>query len=265
MRGDDVASIRAVPFLRIQRPERIFPVTERSRARTRIELTGWVFVTPEGRFRLTAMSILGFFIANASGFAQTTQVTGRVLDQCGRTLPGTAITLVHEAGTVARTLVDGEGRYSFSALAPGRWTITFALLGFQTHEQGIPLFENTEAVELSIRLLRDPLLKEELYVTHGDPNVHYRRYSVHGFVTGETGGPVAGATIRLQHIGAGNSPLTEVCTTDDGGRYSVSGWASRPSRWRLAVVAGGYRPYTHPAFELASEESRTINIRLRAR
>ena len=89
---------------------------------------------------------------------------------CGRWIPGTAVTVSNQTGT-ARTVSGAEGRYSFGALAPGSWTITFESMGFQTKQQGIRLPENGDTVEHSVKLLPDLMLKEELFVTHSDPSL----------------------------------------------------------------------------------------------
>ncbi len=77
------------------------------------------------------------FLNSPSALAQTGRLTGLVRDHCGLVLPGTTVTLVHESGTIERTVVDGEGRYSVPTLAPGQWTVMFALVGWEPQEQAI--------------------------------------------------------------------------------------------------------------------------------
>jgi hypothetical protein len=211
-------------------------------------------------------AVTTFHLVNSpSASAQTSRLTGLVRDFCGLVLPGATVTLVHESGNGARAVVDGEGRYSVATLVPGQWTVTFALLGFERQEQAIWLPEGG-SLELNLRLPADPNLKEALTVTHEDPSIRYHKYSVHGLVTGSGGEPVAGATIRFREVGSTASrAVTEVCWSDELGRFLVSGWAPVPIRWRLSVEADWYVPYVHPDFELTSEESRAINFRLRPR
>jgi Carboxypeptidase regulatory-like domain len=193
------------------------------------------------------------------------ELTGTVRDVCGLVLPGTSVSVANQAGTAARVVADGEGRYSLKSLAPGQWTIRFELLGFQTWQQDIRL-QNGDPVQLNVRLLPDLMLKQELVVPHGDPTVRYRRYSVHGVVRARNGEPISAATVRLRDVGFGKSTgFVYPCTTDELGRYVISEWSSSETRWRLSVEAEGFRSSTHPDFELAPDEPRAIDLRLEKR
>ena len=174
-------------------------------------------------------AVTTFHLANSpSASAQISRLTGLVRDFCGLVLPGTTVTLVHESGSIERADVDGEGRYSVAILVPGQWTVTFALVGWEPQEQAIWLPDGG-SVELNLRLRRNPNLREALTVTHEDPSIRYHRYSVHGLVTGSRGEPVAAATIRFREVGSTASrAVTEVCRSDELGRFLVSGWAPAP-------------------------------------
>jgi len=205
----------------------------------------------------TVSVLMGQRVASQAG-----QLTGTVRDVCGRTLPGTAVSLANESGTVAQTVVDDRGRYSIGAVRPGPWVLTFALLAFRSQEEHI-LVSDHPAVELNVRLLTDPTLKEELTVTHGDPNVRYGKYLVHGVVSTLTGEPIRAATVQFREVGPQTSVAgTEVCTTDEFGRFAVSRWNPAPTRWSVSVEAAGYAPHTYRGFELKPDESQTLNIRL---
>ena len=205
----------------------------------------------------TVSVLMGQTVASQAG-----QLTGTVRDVCGRTLPGTAVHLVNESGTVAQTVVDGEGRYAVGAVRPGPWVVTFALLAFRSQDVHI-LVSDRRALELNVRLLPDSALKEELTVTHGDPNVHYRKYLVHGVVSTLTGEPIRAATVHFREVGPQTSVAgTDVCTTDEFGRSAVFRWNPAPARWSVSVEAAGYVPHTYRGFELKPDESQALNIRL---
>jgi Carboxypeptidase regulatory-like domain len=191
------------------------------------------------------------------------EVTGTVRDVCGPVLPGTTVSVGNGSGAAARAAADGSGRYSLSGLAPGRWTITFELSGFQTLQQDVQLPENGDPVQLSVRLLPDLLMKQEHVVTQGDPSVRYRRYAVHGVVRARSGEPIPGATVHLRDVGSRKSrEVSTPCTTDESGRYAVSVWSPTATRWQLSVEADGFRSYTPTAVELAPDEPRAIDPRL---
>ena len=64
--------------------------------------------------------------------AQSTTVSGIVLDQLGARLPGATVTLVGEARDVASATSDGDGGYSVANVAPGRYRLRVELSGFAT-------------------------------------------------------------------------------------------------------------------------------------
>ena len=96
--------------------------------------------------------------------AQTDQsrVMGVVTDESGAALPGVTVTV---AGPRAQAIVtDGTGRYMSAWMAPGSYTITFVLSGFETRvvksiplaagntvvlDQQLPLAQITETVQVT--------------------------------------------------------------------------------------------------------------------
>ena len=212
-----------------------------------------------------ALISVGVLIASQAALGQARQLAGAVKDVCGRSMPGATVTVVNESETVARTVSGSEGRYSFGVLPPGSLTLTFAMNGFETQRHPIEFPQTGAAVERSVRLLPDLTLKETLTVSHADPNIPYRKYSIHGIVTGRDSGAVSAAIIRFQDVAATATGIRDLCTTDELGRYVLSGWSPKPTRWQIAVEADGYRAYTLSDLELTPDEPRAINIRLESR
>lgn len=111
------------------------------------------------------------------------QIDGVVRDEGGGVLPGVTMTLRNEASGVTRTAVtDGEGRYRFPALGPGRYTLTSELSGFTRQE--------VHGIEMSIGLglVRDftltvQSLEESVTVTGEAPVVDTTKSEVAGVVT----------------------------------------------------------------------------------
>lgn len=66
-------------------------------------------------------------------------IAGRVTDSTGASLPGVSVTLSAETSLAAThdpsIVTWTDGQYRFDAVAPGRYRITFALLGFATHSR----------------------------------------------------------------------------------------------------------------------------------
>src|SRR5260370_3696123 len=57
-------------------------------------------------------------------FAQTTILRGQVTDESGALVPGAKVTLQSPDGTTKTAIADGQGRYSFTPLAPGNYTVS---------------------------------------------------------------------------------------------------------------------------------------------
>jgi hypothetical protein len=77
------------------------------------------------------------FALGTGAYAQmaTVRVSGRAVDRSGAVLPGVKVTL---AGSTTRTAVtDGDGRYLFTELQTGSYTVTAVLPGFQTNTRTV--------------------------------------------------------------------------------------------------------------------------------
>ena len=71
-------------------------------------------------------------LAPALAFSQDAELEGVVKDQSGAVVPGASITLLTPTTGARRTIAtDRSGRYIFSFLNPGTYTITAELSGFQ--------------------------------------------------------------------------------------------------------------------------------------
>jgi hypothetical protein len=202
------------------------------------------------------------FVAIANPAAN--DLSGTVRDVCGVVLPGTSVSAANETGTVTRA-TEGNGHYLLNGLAAGQWAITFELLGFQTLKQSILLPENGDDVQLNVRLLPDLLMKQELSMSHDKSNVRYRRYAVQGVVRTPSGEPVSTATVDLRDVGHKKGTRIEPCTTDDLGRYALTGWSPIDTKWQLVIQADGFRSYTNPVFRLVPDEPLAIDAVLEKR
>src|SRR6188474_2528674 len=78
-------------------------------------------------------SALAFLLLTpALAFSQDAELEGVVKDQSGAVVPGASITLIAPTTGARRTIAtDRSGRYIFSFLNPGTYTITAELSGFQ--------------------------------------------------------------------------------------------------------------------------------------
>ena len=102
-------------------------------------------------------------IAAAPAAAQDSGIAGAVNDNTGGVLPGVTVEAASpaliEGSRVAVT--DAQGRYAFTALRPGVYTVTFSLTGFTTVvREGIELTAGFTApvnVELGVGALEETI------------------------------------------------------------------------------------------------------------
>jgi hypothetical protein len=118
-------------------------------------------------FLVACLGVGGGF-ARAQGGAG--EIGGTLRDEQGAVMPGVTLTLTHAATGVTRTVVsEGDGRYSFPALGPGRYTLRAELAGFAT-EEVIDI-----EITIGLALRRDFTLKvqalQEAIVVKGEPPV----------------------------------------------------------------------------------------------
>ena len=75
-----------------------------------------------------------FFSLCASAQQSLGTLRGNVRDELGGVIIGATVTAADAAGVEKTATTDAEGRYVFSALAPGRYTIRINQAGFAPYE-----------------------------------------------------------------------------------------------------------------------------------
>src|SRR3954468_17222435 len=83
---------------------------------------------------LVAVSVLVFCFVSASAQQSLGTLRGQVKDELGGVIIGATVTVTDAAGVEKSSVTDAEGRYVFSALAPGRYTIRINQSGFAAYE-----------------------------------------------------------------------------------------------------------------------------------
>jgi hypothetical protein len=125
-----------------------------------------------------ALTVAVFLLAASSAVAQvqTGNVFGSTVDEQGSALPGVTVTL-SGIGAPQVFVTDGQGRFRFLSLAPGRYQLSAALEGFATVEYpnvNVSVGRNTEievtmssAVEDVITVTAESPLLDERKITTG--------------------------------------------------------------------------------------------------
>ena len=88
-----------------------------------------------GRRRLSICALLLSLASAPAALAQSPSITGRIADPQGAAVPGATVTAQSPALETSTTVIsDGAGTYAL-VLAPGTYTLTFTLSGFETQER----------------------------------------------------------------------------------------------------------------------------------
>ena len=91
------------------------------------------------RWVVTALMI-GVLPSMAAAQQTESRVSGKVVDQSQAALPGVTVNVTsRDTGGVRSAVTDGEGVYTVTNLAPGRYTLTFELSGFQVRSRDVVL------------------------------------------------------------------------------------------------------------------------------
>jgi hypothetical protein len=97
-------------------------------------MCGWSFVRKRGRRAAMLVALLGCGLAVPAAEADGLAITGQVTDASGLVLPGVLViaeTGGEEPSAVVTTASGDDGRYSLG-LAPGRYRVSYRLLGYAT-------------------------------------------------------------------------------------------------------------------------------------
>ena len=79
------------------------------------------------------LAIALFVVAGAPAFAQTSTLSGVVLDSAGGVIPGADVVIKHTATGIATSAVsNSEGVFSFPGVQTGTYSVTVTLQGFKT-------------------------------------------------------------------------------------------------------------------------------------
>jgi len=79
------------------------------------------------------LAITLFVVAAAPAFAQTSTLSGVVLDSAGGVIPGADVVIKHNAtGVTTSAVSNSEGQFNFPGVQTGTYTVTVTLQGFKT-------------------------------------------------------------------------------------------------------------------------------------
>jgi len=113
---------------------------------------------------MRAVIILVIAALAASPASGGGSIAGHVTSSDGSPVPGVNVRL---AGTPRGTTTDGAGAYRIAGIPPGRWTLTFSIVGFhRAQQEGIAVTEEHETVA-DVRMSPGEIEAEQVVVTAG--------------------------------------------------------------------------------------------------
>ena len=114
------------------------------------------------------LALLLAWLPPGSAFSQsvTGTITGTVMDSAGAVIASTAVTLINErTGATRRLTTNEDGRFVFSAVQPGTYTVKVEQPGFQAHEQKSVVLSANESLALGNLELKPGQVTETVTVT----------------------------------------------------------------------------------------------------
>ena len=111
----------------------------------------------------SGLLLLCLFAVSPGAAAQSGEFTGVVVDATGGVLPGATVTLGGGPDGLQETQTDARGRFVFTGIAPGTYTVTVRLSGFGSVTADVTV--GAEPVELPPITLRLGAFDEALVVT----------------------------------------------------------------------------------------------------
>jgi outer membrane receptor protein involved in Fe transport len=139
------------------------------------------------KFRFALLLAMSVLLVAGSAFAQT-PTTGAIVGtvaQAGAPLPGVTVEVKSPALQGVRTEVtDTKGQFRFSLLAPGDYTLTTTLSGFNTVTQKNIAVQLSRTVTLDVAM--SPQVSEQITVTGAAPVVDVTSSATGTNVTSET-------------------------------------------------------------------------------
>ena len=104
-----------------------------------------------GLLRHVIASTLLWSLLAGTAVAQTTDLSGFVRDSSRAVLPGVEVTLLQDGKPIRTVVTDQTGRYVFTAIPPGRFTLRATLAGFRTKDSEVTV-TSQQAVSVDLTL-----------------------------------------------------------------------------------------------------------------
>lgn len=112
--------------------------------------------------RMYLYFIIFLLLSNVSQLtAQSGRIIGKVTDDLGLVMPGATILL--NTDPASGTITDNGGKFSFSSIQSGKYTLTVSYLGYQTKEYSIDVTDG-QPTQINIALVEASLLGDEVLI-----------------------------------------------------------------------------------------------------
>lgn len=164
----------------------------------------------------------------------TAVIRGRILDrETGLPLARVIVSL-QQSGRPAETQTDAQGRYEFSGLPAGRYSVTV----FPPESKAFYLRQvlGDDGPSDAVRRRRQPVELRDGEVREGADIAVWRALAIEGRVVDDWGDPVSNIQVRAERLVQGGGSSGWRRTTDDRGMFRLFGLS--PGDYRVCATAG---------------------------
>ncbi len=151
--------------------------------------------------------------------ANPASISGTVVDDLGRPIPGVTVTLGGDV--TATTVTDADGNYTFAGLPPGTYTVS--------ESQPVGYGDGADTAGPAGGTVTNDRISEIVLVAGQnslDNDFAETTASIAGTVVDQAGAGIAGVTIPLSGTNDAGQPISLTTTTDANGNYAFTGLLS---------------------------------------
>jgi len=133
-------------------------------------------------------TLIGLFLASIGVYAQSGEISGRILDENGEGIPFANVVIVDAKGvsTGRGTTTDLDGNYTLKPLTPGKYNLQFSYVGYATQiQQGVLAYaDKAQFLDIKLKPSSNALAEVEI-VSYKVPLIDPAKTSSQAIITGE--------------------------------------------------------------------------------
>ena len=105
-----------------------------------------------GPFVLVCLLVLSAGMSRLHAQSSTGTIQGTVVDQSGHALEGATIAVISESGDSHKVLSGAEGKFTFTGIPAGSYTVQICASGFSTMQEPVIVGGATESLPITLSI-----------------------------------------------------------------------------------------------------------------